>query len=104
MLKLNQTYAYLQSFIDLAHGFLIQVRDFVRQALLIDGPNLLQQDDRIPVKTVRFRVNLHMRRQLGFLNLRRNRRYDHRRTEAIADIILNDQYGPNAALLRTDDR
>jgi len=51
-----------------------------------------------------FRFYFDVSWQLGFLDLRRNGRYDYRWTEAVTDIILDDENGTHPALLRTDDR
>lgn len=102
-LKVDQAQADLQGIIHLFHRFLVQVGDFVRQPLLVNGSDLLQQYDRVPVKAMRSRIDFDMRRQLGFLNLGRNRRYDDRRTETVADIVLDDQHRSYSALFRTDN-
>ncbi|MNT75069.1 hypothetical protein D3C72_2139340 [compost metagenome] len=47
------------------------------------------------------RINFHMRRQFGLLNLGGNRRHNDRRAESVANIVLYDQYGPYSALFRT---
>lgn len=51
-----------------------------------------------------FRFDLDVSRQLRFLDLGSDGRYDHRWTESVADIVLNDQNGAHTALLRADDR
>lgn len=101
-LKIDQAETDLQRIIHLFHRFLIQVGNFVRQPLLINGPDLLQQNDRIPVETMRNRIDFHMGRQLCLLNLGGNGRHDDRRTKTVADIVLNDQNRPDSTLLRTD--
>src|SRR5690606_7459223 len=51
-----------------------------------------------------FPVKFHVNRQLGLLDLAGDRRDDDRGTVLIADVILEDQNGPHAPLLRADDR
>lgn len=104
MLKIDKTDADLERFVYLAHRFVVEVRNFVGKSLFIDRTNLLKQKHGIPVESMGGRVDLDMRRQLRFLNLRRDGRYDDSRAEAIADIILNNEHGTYTALLRTYDR
>lgn len=104
LLKIDQTDANKQRLVYFSHHFLIQMRDLVRETLLVDRPDLLEQHDRIALHSVLLRLDLHMRRKLRLLNLRRNRRYDNRRTEPVADIVLNDEHRAHAALLGPDDR
>lgn len=103
MLKINQSQTDLKRIAYFAHGFLIQMGDLVSQPLLVNRPNLFQQDDRVAVKTMRRRINFHMRRQFCLLDLGSNRRYDYSRTKPVANIILDDQYRPYSSLLGTDN-
>jgi len=80
------------------------MRDFIRQALLIDSADLLQQYDRIPVEAMSCRIHLDMRGQLSFLDLGRDGGYDYSWAESVANVILNDENGTDSALLRADDR
>lgn len=102
MLKINQTKTDLKRIAHFAHGFFIQMGDFVGEPLFVDRPNLLQKNDRIAIKAMRCRVDLHMRGQLCLLNLGGDGCHDHGRTEPVADIILNDQHWSDATLLGTD--
>lgn len=77
--------------------------NLVSQPLLIDRPNLFEQNHGVPVKAVRSRINLDMRWKLCLLNLGGNSRHDTRWTEPIADIVLDHQNRPNSALLGTDN-
>lgn len=78
--------------------------DLIGQSLFIDGADLLQQDDRITIETVRFRVNLNMRWQLGLLNLSGDRSDDDRWAKSVADIVLNHEDRPDPALFGSYDR
>lgn len=78
--------------------------NLIRQPLLVNGPYLLEQDNRIPLHSVGFRFDFDVSRQLRFLDLRRNGRYNDRWTEAIANIVLDNQDGAHSTLLRTYDR
>lgn len=79
------------------------MRNFVCQSLLVDRPDLLQQNNGIPVKPVRFRLDLNMRGKLCLLDLRCNSRNDYRWAESIADIVLDHEHGTDTALLGPDD-
>ncbi len=46
-LKVNQPQADLQRFVHLLHQLVVQMGDLVRQPLLVDGADLLQQNHRI---------------------------------------------------------
>ena len=94
----------LECFIYLTHHIGIQVRHLFLQPSLINGPNLFQQYDRVFFELKALRRHLHMRRQLSFRNLRSNRRNDHGRTVAIADIILHNQHWSVSTLLGADNR
>lgn len=53
---------------------------------------------------MRSRLNLHMSRQLRFLDLCRDSGNDRRRAESVADIVLDNKHRSYPALLRTDYR
>ncbi len=97
--KIDQAQADLQGFVYPLHRLFAKSCNPVRQALLIDRSNLFKQDDGIPIESMRFRIDFYVGRQFRFLNLGGNRRDDDRRAEAIADIVLNNQYRPYSALL-----
>jgi len=97
-LKINQPYANLQSFIHLTHRLVVQMRNLVGKPLLIDRPDLLEQNNRVAVEPVRFRIDFHMGRQLRFLNLRSDCRNDYGWAEPVSDVILNDEHRPNSTL------
>lgn len=78
--------------------------NFVSQSLLVYRTDLLQQNDRIPIEAVQLRINLHMCRQLRFLNLRGNGGDDDGWAEAVTDIVLDNQDRPDSTLLGADDR
>jgi len=80
------------------------VRDLVGKPLLVDGADLLQQNDRVPIESVRFGIDFHMGRQLRFLDLRGDRRNDDSWAESVPDIILNNENRPYAALFGPYDR
>lgn len=80
------------------------MRNFIRQALLVDRPNLLKQYDGIAIETMRSGIHLHMGWQLRFLNLGGNGGNNYRRAESVSDIVLYDENGTDSALLRADDR
>ena len=80
------------------------MRDFVRKSLFVDRSDLLQQNNGIPVKSVRSRIDLDMSRQLRFLDLRRDGGNDRRRAESVADIILDNKHWSYPALLGTHHR
>lgn len=93
----------MNCFIYPAHHFFIQMCDLIRQPLLVNGPDLLEQDDRVTIKAVSFRVDFHMSRQFGFLNLGGDRRHNNRWAKSIANVVLDDQNRAYATLLRTND-
>lgn len=80
------------------------MRNFIGQALLVDGPDLLQKNDGIAVKSMRRGVHFDMGGQLRFLNLGGNGGYDNRWTEAVSDVVLYDENRTDSPLLRADNR
>ena len=75
------------------------------EAPLVQGADLLKEDDRIPREPGPGRgVDLNMGRQFVFAHAAGDRRGDHGGTVAIADIVLYDQYRAQPALLTADDR
>jgi len=72
--------------------------------LLVDGADLFQQDDRVPVKTVGFRIDLHMGRQFGFLDLGGDRGDDDGGAKPVPDIVLNDENRAHPTLFRSYNR
>jgi len=102
-LELDQTHADLQRVIYLTHCILVQMSDLVGQPLLIDRADLLKQNNRIPIESMSFRIDLHMRRQLSLLDLCRDCGDNDSWAEAVTDVILNDQYGTNSSLFRADN-
>lgn len=104
MSKIDQPNADLERFVDFAHHFVVEMRNFVGQPLFVDRSDLLEKQHGIPVEAMGSRVDFHMRRQFRLLDLGRNGRYDHRRAEAVADIVLNDQDWSHSALFGAYDR
>lgn len=74
----------------------------VLQPPLIDGPQLLQQDDRILHDRILRRIDLDMGRQLCLVHLGCDRGTDHRRTVLIPDIVLYDQDRADPTLFAAD--
>lgn len=89
-LKINKTQADLDRLVDEIHHVVVQMRDFIRQALLIDRSDLLKQNHRIAVETIFFRIDFHVGGKLRLLNLRGYRRDHDRRAETVAYVILDD--------------
>ena len=79
------------------------MRNFVRQTLLVDRTDLLQQHDGVAVEAMRRRIHLYMRRQLCFLNLSGDGSYDDGRAEAVTDVILYYENGTDSSLFRSYD-
>ncbi len=102
-LEVDQTNADLQRVVDMSHHLVVEMRDLVCQTLLVDRADLLEQDDRIAIEAMSLGIDLNMGRKLRLLDLGRDGRYDDRRAEAVADIVLKDKHRAHAALLGAYD-
>ena len=89
--------------IDLLHKNVVNMSHLFAQTRLIDGADLLEQNDGILDEPEALCVNVDMRRQFGFAETARDGGSDHGGTVFISDIILDDQDGTESALLAADD-
>ena len=89
--------------IDLLHKYVVNMSHLFAQTRLIDGADLLEQNDGILDEPEALCVNVDMRRQFGFAETARDGGSDHGGTVFISDIILDDQDGTESALLAADD-
>ena len=69
------------------------------QTALVDGSDLLQQNDGILTQPHAASRNVDVGGELGFAGLAGDRGGDHRGGVAIAGVILHDQNRPGASLL-----
>ena len=74
------------------------------EPLLVNGPQLLQQDHGILDHIAFPRRQFHMRWQLCLIHAGGNCRTDHGRTVSVSNIILDDEHRPYTALLRAYHR
>ena len=88
----------------MTHHLIIQMSNLVCQPLLINRPNLLQQNNRVTVESICFGINLNVGGELCFLNLGCDGSHDNSRAEAVADIVLENEHRTHSTLLGTDDR
>ena len=98
-----QTEADRNGVIDLLHKYVVNMSHLFAQTRLIDGADLLEQNDGILDEPEALCVNVDMRRQFGFAETARDGGSDHGGTVFISDIILDDQDGTESALLAADD-
>jgi hypothetical protein len=103
-LKVNEPQTDLQGFIDPIHHLIIEMGDFIGKPLFVNGSNLFQQNDGVTIKSIRFCVNLYVCRQFRLLNLSCNGSDDDRWTKAVANIVLDYEYGSYAPLFGAYDR
>ena len=87
--------------VDLGHGGFAQLSDVVSQAAFVDGSDLLQQDDRLPMQHVGRKCDV--RREIGFHAISGDGGDDGRRAVVVSHVILQDQHRPFAALLSAAD-
>lgn len=99
-LKINQTNANQQGIVYLAHRFIVQMGNFVSQALFVDRSDLLQQYNGITVKAMACRIHFNMGRQLGLLNLRSYGSHNNGWAKSVTDIVLDNEHWAHPALLR----
>lgn len=102
-LKINKPNTDLERFLYFFHRFIVKMCNFISEPLFVYCTNLFQQDDGIPLKSVRFRINFDVCWELGFLDLCRDRSDDDRRRKTIADVILDDKHRTYPPLLRPDN-
>ena len=93
-----------QRFIHFCKGFRVKMTDLVFQPFFIDGAQLFEKNHRISDNIIGRRVDLDVRRQFGFVHLGSNGGTDHRRAVLVADIVLNDEYRTDPALLASHYR
>ena len=93
-----------QRFVHFCKGFRVKMTDLVFQPFFIDGAQLFEKNHRISDNIIGRRVDLDVRRQFGFVHLRSNGGTDHRRAVLVADIVLNDEYRTDPALLASHYR
>ena len=74
------------------------------QAALVDGSDLLQQNDGILTQPHAASCNVDVGGELGFSRLAGNCGCDHSGGVAVAGVVLHDQNGPGAALLTAHHR
>ncbi len=99
-----KTKADRKGMVDLIHRVVIQFSHFFLETSFVDGTDLFQQYHRIPGETAVSGAQLNVCWKLGLLLLTGNGSSDYRRTELVAHVILNDQYGTYAPLFRSHHR
>ena len=93
-----------QCFVYFCKGFRIQMTDLVFQPFFINGAQLFEKNDGIPDNVVSRCVDLDVRRQFGFIHLGSNGSTDHCRAVFVPDIVLDDEYRTDPALLASHYR
>ena len=85
--------------INLLEYFRIQMAYLILQSPFVNSPKLLKENYRVFHDRIRRRIDLYMRRQLGFIHPGSNGRTDHCGTVFVSHVVLNDQNRPDTALL-----
>ena len=98
-----KTEADTDGIVDPLHDGVVKMSHLFLQTALVDRPDLLEQNDGILCKAEAVGEYINMRRQTVFCNLACDGGGDDGRAVFVAHIVLNDEYGTQSSLLRTDD-
>src|SRR5579875_871280 len=76
----------------------------VVQAPLVDGPNLFEQNETVPTEGRILSADGHMDGEPGLVLLGGDGGDNHGGAVLVADVVLEDEHRPHAALFRSDHR
>ena len=99
----DQAEADFEGVINLLHHFAGDLAHTLLEALLVDGTDLFEEHDAVAGEAAGCCFDEDMGRELGFVALAGNRGGNHGGAVAVADVILEDQYRADAALLGAHD-
>ena len=98
-----QPHGYAQGFVHAAHVILGDAARALPQAALIQGTDLLGQNNAVLGQAAAVGPHADMRRQAVFILPAGDGRRDHSGAVPVADLILDDKYRPYPALLAAHD-
>ena len=96
----DQSEGYRQRLIDRLHRTIVDGAFFLSEAAFVQCTHLLEQDDAVALQPAVMRFDRNMGGEFGFIGFAGDRGGDHGGGIAVADVVLDDQYGAYASLFR----